>query len=289
MSQSDDVPIMTDADSVIYRGNNAYAKPAAALNVLRDTVVGPELFDAAFAHYSQQWAFKRPYPADFFRSIEDATGTDLDWFWRSWFYGTGHVDIAIDDVSVFVKDLPDPQIQQALKRERKIESTILTKRRQYANTAPKYADRYPSVLDFYDTYDPFAVTEADLDAFDAMMKDVSDEHKPFFSTQRYYNQIQISNTTGMPSPVILQITYADNSTERVDIPADIWRKNGGDFEKLLIRSQPIVRVELDPMLETADADTSNNIYPKGIETHSFTVDPKAKPPSNPMQKSLKDD
>ena len=289
MSLSDDVPIMTDADSVIYRGNNAYAKPAAALNVLRDTVVGPEMFDAAFAHYSQQWAFKRPYPADFFRSIEDATGTDLDWFWRSWFYGTGHVDIAIANVSVFVKDLPDPEIKKSLDRERKADSTVLTKRRQYAKNAPKYADRYPSVLDFYDSYDPFEITEADLDAFDTMMKDVLDKHRPFFSTQKYYNQIQISNVSGMPSPVILQITYADQSTERIDMPADVWRKNPNEFEKLLIRSQPVVQVELDPMFETSDADTSNNIFPKGIETHSFEVDPKDPPPSNPMQKSLTDD
>ena len=108
--------------------------------------MGPELFDTAFAHYSQQWAFKRPYPADFFRSIEDATGTDLDWFWRSWFYGTGHVDIAIDNVSVFVKDLPNPEIKKSLARERKAEATVLTKRRKYAKTAPKYADRYPNEL-----------------------------------------------------------------------------------------------------------------------------------------------
>lgn len=289
MSRNDDVPIMTDADSVTNRGNNAYAKPAAALNVLRDTVIGPELFDAAFAHYSQQWAFKRPYPADFFRSIEDATGTDLDWFWRSWFYGTSHVDLAIEGVSVFVKDLPNPEIKKALERERKMESTILTKRRTHAQSSPKYADRYPSVLDFYDSYDPFEVTEADLETFDAMMKEVLEKHRPFFSTQHYYNRLHIANRTGMPSPVVLQVTYADQTTERITIPADIWRKNGSSFEKLLIRSQPVIRVEIDPMLETADADTSNNVFPKEIKTHSFDVDPKNPPPSNPMQQTMSDD
>ena len=111
MRQADDVPIVTDADSV-YHGGNAYAKPQP-LNVLRDTVVGRGLMQ--LCRYSQQWAFKRPYPADFFRSIE-VLQTNLDWFWRSWFYGTGHVDIAIDDVSVFVKDLPGQDIQGAEER-----------------------------------------------------------------------------------------------------------------------------------------------------------------------------
>jgi len=287
MKRDDDVPIMTNPDSITSLGNNSYAKPAAALSVLRDTVVGPELFDAAFAHYSQQWAFKRPYPSDFFRSIEDATGTDLSWFWRSWFYGTDHVDLAVDNVSVFVKDLPNPAIKQALKRERKKEATVLTKKRAHSQTVLKYADRYPSVLDFYDTYDPFEVTESDLEAFDDLMDTVEDKHRPFFSTQHYYNTIEITNKSGMPSPVILQVTYADQSNENVHIPADIWRKNKDTFTKLLIRSQPIVKVELDPMLETADVNIENNVFPRSIDTYFFEVTPKDSPPSNPMLQSWK--
>ena len=132
--------------------------------------------------------------------------------------------MAIDDVTVFVKDLPNPEIKKALERERELASTVLTKRRQYAQTVPKYAERYPSVLDFYDSYDPFEVTEAELEAFDGMMEEVSDKHRPFFSTQHYYNRLLIANRTGMPTPVILLVTYADRTTENIEIPADVWRK-----------------------------------------------------------------
>ena len=288
MKRDDDLPIMTDADSITSLGNNSYAKPAAALSVLRDTVVGPELFDTAFAHYSQQWAFKRPYPADFFRSIEDATGTDLSWFWRSWFYGTNHVDISVDNVSIFVKNLPNPEIKNALKREQHKDNMVLTKKRAHSRSAPKYADRYPSVLDFYDIYDPFEATESDLEAFDQLMSEVEEKHRSFFSTQHYYNTIEISNTTGMASPVLLTITYEDQSMEQVNIPADIWRKHQSGFTKLLIRPQPIIKVELDPMLETGDTNRENNIFPIEIQTHSFDVNPKDTAPTNPMQQSLKD-
>ncbi len=285
MKRTDDVPIMTDAESVTSRGNNAYAKPAAALNLLRNTVVDPELFDEAFAHYSTQWAFKRPYPADFFRSIEDASGTDLDWFWRSWFYGTNHVDLSVDNVDVFVKDVPNPVIQKALQRERDTTKKVNTKRRQQQQASAKYADRYPSVLDFYDTYDPYEVTEKDLEAFESLMAELPEEDKKFFSSQQFYNRIRISNQTGMPSPIIARITYADASTEEIRIPADIWRTNNNSITKLLIRSQAITKVELDPLLETADANLSNNTFPKSIETHSFSVEPKTSPPPNPMQEN----
>ena len=283
MSRTDDVPIMTDADSVTNRGNNAYAKPAAALNVLRDTVIDPELFDAAFAHYSQQWAFKRPYPADFFRSIEDATGTDLDWFWRSWFYGTGHVDLAVDKVEVFVKDVPDPSIKMALQKERDTQQDIFTKRKENSQNASKYAERFPSILDFYDSYDPYEVSDKDLDAFDTLLTDIPEKFHPFFSSQHHYNRIVISNPSQMPSPVIMMVTYADKSQEEIRIPADIWRKNPTSFSHLLIRQQPIVSVQLDPRQETADADLSNNTYPRPIETHSFEVTAPSSLPSNPMQ------
>ncbi len=283
MQRTDDVPIMTDAESVTNRGNNAYAKPAAALNVLRYTVIDPELFDEAFAHYATQWAFKRPYPADFFRSIEDASGTDLDWFWRSWFYGTNHVDLSVESVSVFVKDLPDPHIKRALERERYRQDEKNTKRTHESKQLTKYAERFPSILDFYDTYDPYEVTDVDLETFDQLMKDTPDKFKSFFSTQHYYNQITIANQTGMPSPVILEVTYADQSTEKIYIPADIWREQKDSFRHLLIRNQAIISVALDPLFETADSNTNNNIFPQPIEHKAFEVSPISKPPANPMQ------
>ncbi|PTB87087.1 aminopeptidase, partial [Pseudidiomarina aestuarii] len=95
MKSTNQVPIMTQSDSVLNLGPNAYTKPAVALNILREVIMGRELFDYAFKEYARRWMFKRPTPADFFRTMEEASGVDLDWFWRGWFYSTDHVDISL--------------------------------------------------------------------------------------------------------------------------------------------------------------------------------------------------
>ena len=140
-------------------------------------------------------------------------------------------------------------------------------------------------MDFYDTYDPYEVTDIDLETFDQLMKDTPDKFKSFFSTQHYYNQITIANQTGMPSPVILVVTYTDQSTERIYIPADIWREQNDTVQHLLIRNQAITSVSLDPLFETADCNTTNNIFPRPIEHNAFEVSPISKPPGNPMQET----
>jgi len=76
----------------------AYDKPAIALRLLRDVVVGPERFDPAFKEYFRRWAYKHPTPADFFRTIEDGVGEDLSWFWRSWLFTTAQLDQAVDSI-----------------------------------------------------------------------------------------------------------------------------------------------------------------------------------------------
>ena len=283
MASTDDVPIMTDADSVTSRGNNAYAKPAAALNLLRYTVVGPELFDDAFSHYSTQWAFKRPYPADFFRSIEDASGSDLDWFWRAWFYGTNHVDLALENVQVFRADDPDPTIHKPRKQLQRKEDTIPTKRRQDGEQQTQYADRFPSVLDFYDSYDEFDVTDDDIEAFNTLLADLEDDLKPYMHSKMFYNKVNIQNITGMPTPVLLRITYQDQQVEDIHIPADIWRKYPESFSQWVIREQPIIKVEIDPLQETADHNLQNNVFPPTIESSYFQTTPSDSLPSNPMQ------
>lgn len=284
MASDDDVPIMTDADSVTSRGNNAYAKPAAALNILRYTIVGPALFDDAFSHYSQQWAFKRPYPADFFRAIEDASGTDLDWFWRAWFYGTNHVDLAITNIEVYQAQNPDPTVHKARQKEERESEKVPTKRRQDGATKTQYAERYPSVLDFYDTYDNLDVTDDDIAEYESLLDDLDPELQPYLHSNKILNRITIENVTSMPTPVLLKVTYEDSSTETVHIPADIWRKHPTSFSHLLLREQAIIKAELDPLLETADNDVDNNVFPPEIQKTFFETTLPSDPPPNPMQR-----
>ena len=196
------------------------------------------------------------------------------------------MDLAVDKVEVFVKDVPDPSIKMALQKERDTQQDIFTKRKENSQNASKYAERFPSILDFYDSYDPYEVSDKDLDAFDTLLTDIPEKFHPFFSSQHHYNRIVISNPSQMPSPVIMMVTYADKSQEEIRIPADIWRKNPTSFSHLLIRPQPIVTVQLDPRQETADADLDNNTYPRPIETHSFEVTAPSSLPSNPMQEDL---
>jgi hypothetical protein len=91
-------PIMTNSEQVIKFGDEQYAKAATGLFMLRETIMGQELFDRSFKEYAQRWAFKHPKPADFFRTLEDASAVDLDWFWRGWFYTTDTNDQSIDQV-----------------------------------------------------------------------------------------------------------------------------------------------------------------------------------------------
>jgi hypothetical protein len=100
MLDPDQVPIMTHSD-LIHRGfgPNGYTKPATGLMMLREEILGPELFDAAFQEYSQKWMFKKPQPADFYRSMEDGSGELLNWFWRGWFYTTHFNDQALASVT----------------------------------------------------------------------------------------------------------------------------------------------------------------------------------------------
>ncbi|MDZ7638454.1 MAG: M1 family metallopeptidase [Bryobacterales bacterium] len=157
MTSNTQNPIMTNSDSVLELGANAYAKPATALNILRETILGRELFDFSFREYSRRWMFKRPIPADFFRTMEDASGVDLDWFWRSWFYSTDHVDISLESLEWFTIDTKNPEIEKTrLKEEREQEPITLSKQRN--QPLPKFVDKFPELLDFYNNFDKLDIT-----------------------------------------------------------------------------------------------------------------------------------
>ncbi len=254
------VPIMTNSDSLKQFGNNAYQKPATALNVLRETVLGRELFDFAFKEYARRWMFKRPSPADLFRTMEDASGVDLDWFWRGWFYTTKHVDVAVGKVYHWELRTGDPDVDKAkdkLKREEKPRDP--TQRRNAE--LPKRIDRFPDLKDFYNAYDELDVTEAQREDYQKMFEKLDKDEKRLLKTQRHFYVVELENRGGLVTPVILLLTYENGKTEEIRMPAEYWRYETRRVPKLLLTRYPVTAIEVDPYRETADADEDNNYWP----------------------------
>ena len=260
MISPEQVPVMTNSESLLQFGNNAYAKPATALNVLRESVLGRELFDFAFKEYARRWKFKHPTPADFFRTMEDASGVDLDWFWRGWFYGTGHVDVSIDKVLELELDTRDPKIEKQRVRAAKDEAPDTLSQTRNAD-APVRTERFPELLDFYNKYDEFQVTPYDEDKYRKFLEGLEQQDRDLLKYGKKLYVVEFSNKGGLVTPLPLKITYqSGKSIERV-IPAEIWRYNAVKVGKLLVADEPITSIELDPHLATADTDTSNNRFP----------------------------
>lgn len=278
-------PIMTNSESIFQFGPNAYAKPATALNILRETIMGRELFDHAFKEYANRWKFKSPTPADFFRTMEDASAVDLDWFWRSWFYTTDFVDMSIKNFQAFQLDTQDPEKESALAREERAKqpeniSTI----RNRETIKEYYADRDTTLVDFYSNYDPLDVNYLDKLEYDEFKKRLSPEQIEMLNSGKYYNQFEVENLGGIPMPVIVEFTYEDDSTEVFRIPAEVWRFDQTSVSKVIPTDKKVVKVTLDPFLETADVDTSNNYFPHQQKVNRFDAFKRKQQAANPMQR-----
>jgi len=283
MLSKEQVPIMTDSDSLLQFGNNSYAKPAAALNILRETVLGRELFDFAFREYARRWRFKRPMPADFFRTLEDASGVDLDWFWRGWFYTNDHVDIALDALQLYELDSRDPEVEKGkLKAVEEAQPTTVTKERNEG--LPRRADQVPELKDFYNSYDPYAVTDKDRADFAKLLGELEDSEKSLLKTDAKFYVLELSNRGGLVMPVLLDIDYTDGSHEELHLPAEVWRYHTEKTRKLLIRQKEIRAIEVDRRGQTADTDTSNNTWPPKAVPTRFQLF-KEKLPTNPMKEA----
>ncbi len=281
MASEAQVPIMTNSESVLQFGNNAYAKPATALNILRETVLGRELFDFSFREYARRWKFKRPMPADFFRTMEDASGVDLDWFWRGWFYSTDHTDISIESIRLFRLDTLNPEVEKgAQKAEREAQLESLSAQRNRA--LPKRVDQFPTLKDFYNTYDALVVTERDREQYQKFLVTLSDREKELLQSGLNFYVLDLKNVGGLVMPVILQIDYADGSKEEMRIPAEIWRLDNTNVSKMIATKKEIASVTLDPRLETADVDVSNNSFPRRPVKSRFQLFKEGSAP-NPMQ------
>ena len=269
MVSSNQVPVMTQSDSVLRLGPNAYSKPATALNILRETIMGRELFDFAFKEYSRRWEFKRPTPSDFFRTMEEASGIDLDWFWRGWFYTTDHVDISLERVYQMQMNTENPDIDFAREREDdKAFSPSLFSERNRAAGMRTWVERNPDVRDFYDENDEFTVTNKERNAYNSFLEGLEDWERETLdkavSEDRNYYLVEFANKGGLVMPIILDIEYADGVTEQIRYPAEIWRRSPKAVKKLIVTEREIVSLTIDPHMETADADIENNFYPRRL-------------------------
>jgi aminopeptidase N len=263
MLSQNQVPLMTQSESVLQFGANGYGKPATALVILRETVMGRPLFDRAFKEYSNRWRFKHPTPYDFFRTMEESSGVDLDWFWRGWFYGTDHVDIALDRIARGRVDSGNPDSEAGFKRAvRASEPKSLTASR---NTATTVVERDPATRDFYNQSDPLTVTAAQRRKAAGASAGLTPEERAARGTTDNFYRFNFRNVGGLVMPVILKMDFVDGSTETVRIPAEVWRYNPKAVTWQYVTPRTLARAELDPQWETADADRSNNVYSGRIE------------------------
>lgn len=278
-------PIMINSESAFQLGNNAYGKPATALNILRETILGRELFDFAFKTYSQRWAYKHPSPADFFRTMEDASGTDLDWFWRGWFYTTNHVDINLKDVDAFRINSLNPEVENPVSWKEKEKDLNTISAQNNAKLIPKtLVEENPDLEDFYNKYDPLAVTATEKLRYEKMLAELSSEEKNALNAKYQFYKLTFENLGGVVMPLIIKAEFEDGSDTLIRIPAEIWRYNNKEVGKVFYFRKAVSHFVLDPYQETADADMDNNTFPRRLNPSRFQLFKQNRPaPPNPMR------
>lgn len=243
-------PIMTNSEQILQFGDNAYAKPATALTILRETIMGPELFDYAFKKYAERWAFKSPSPADFFRTMEDASAIDLDWFWRGWFYTTDYVDIGVEEVRHYRMQTEERGLEKRLiKGGDKTLNADQKKFTEEVNTFVFKNTNAKEYREFVNKFNDIAIKEEFVD--------------------KNYYEVKLVNKGGLVMPVIIEWSYADGSKEVEKLPAEIWRKNEKEVVKVFIKEKEVVGIVIDPNKETADVDKGNNSYPNVVMESKF--------------------
>jgi hypothetical protein len=287
-------PIMTNSENIIQFGPNAYAKPATALNILRETIMGRELFDYAFKEYARRWMFKHPTPEDLFRTMEDASSVDLDWFWRGWFYGTEAVDISIENVTWYKMDNRTPSQKAAEeKKVADLEETYVSRSKNTTAIKETYVEADPATKDFYVTYNPFQVTPSDEEAYKKFMASLSPKEKELLNSNLNFYEVKFRNEGGLVMPIILEWQFADGTSELEKIPVEIWRKNETEVTKVFAKQKEVKRLVLDPNRETADIDESSNYWPREMMPSRFEMYKQsggvrgAASGSNPMKEAKK--
>jgi hypothetical protein len=290
-------PIMTNSESLMQFGNNAYGKPATALNILRETVMGPELFDFAYKTYAERWKFKHPTPADFFRTMEDASGVDLDWFWRGWFFTTDHVDMGIKNVEWFRIDTKNPETEKAIAKEIEENKSefVGDTRNKNGGIKETYNEKDPSINDFYHTFNPYEVTALDKQEYEKYLSKLDENQIKLLDGDYNYYSVDFENLGGLVMPIIINFTFKDGTSEVIRIPAEIWKKNDKNVSKVFFFKKEVISIGMDPFLETADVDFSNNNWPPKMELSKFELYKRKKygwgqdGKENPMQRAKRNE
>jgi hypothetical protein len=249
-------PIMAMSDNQSrYNGPNGYTKPSAALTLLRETVMGPELFDKAFKEYAQRWAFRHPKPADFFRTMEDASAVDLDWFWRGWFYSTDNVDVTLDEVRWLKvkKTTIDPE-----------KKNVKAQQGDLAVTASK-----GKASDFSNGPTEFVMTPTTERSYGEFTNRINDADVRTNLENKNLYELTFKNSGGLVSPIIIEWTYKDGTKELETIPAEIWRSNENEIKKTFVKEKEVTNIVIDPKEETADVNTGDNVFPRKAGDSKF--------------------
>ena len=236
-------------------GALSYSKPSGALTLLRETILGQELFDKAFKEYAQRWAFKHPKPADFFRTMEDASAVDLDWFWRGWFYTTDNVDVTLDEVKWM-------KVKQSVTDPEK--KSIKTQQGDLSATSSK-----EKANDFSNDPSEFVLTKSGQIPTNEFLSKLNEGEIRATSESKNFYQLTFKNSGGLVSPIIIEWTYKDGSKEIEKIPAEIWRTNEAEFTKVFVKEKEVTNIVIDPNEETADVNTSDNVFPKKASANKF--------------------
>ena len=245
-------PIMSNSENIFQFGSNAYGKPATGLNILRETIMGHELFDHAFKTYAQRWKFKHPTPEDFFRTMEDASAVDLDWFWRGWFYSTDYVDIALKDVKeYYVSTEPTAKLK---------DYKVRTGRFTYDNGPFVYLVDEKNEEFNPATKKAFNINEVQM-LEDYVAKNHTPEEKTKLKTPKFFYEVEFEKLGGMIMPILVELQFEDGSTENHTFPAQIWRMNNETSKRVFATDKKVIKIQIDPKLETADIDTKNNVWP----------------------------
>ena len=283
-------PIMTNSESIFQFGNNSYGKPATALNILRETIMGRELFDFAFKTYCERWKFKHPSPADFFRSMEDASAVDLDWFWRGWFYETQPVDVAINDVKWFQLNTQNPTIEKAFLLDKNLnKDQFIGDDLNKTTIVETINEKDKDINDFYAKRNKYAVDAMDIKEYNEFISKLSPKELEILNANKQFYEVLIDNIGGLVTPLIFEFTFKDNTEKIIRIPAEVWRLNEKQISKVFIFDKEVTSIRLDPFLETADVNLSNNSWPENKQPSRYQLFKQQGFKGNLMQRQIEVD
>ena len=273
-------PIMSNSENIVQFGANAYAKPATGLNILRETVMGRQLFDYSLREYARRWAFKHPEPADFFRTMEDASGEDLDWFWRGWFYGTEVCDISLDSVKFAKIDLAvkpqarETMIERSLDKPNVPPTDDISRTRNREENIVTETDRDTTLRDFYWRYargiEPYDSTKYMMTTPNPKPETLTAEEQTLYANRNLY-ELTLSNKGGLVMPIIIEWTFKDGSKEIERIPAQVWRHNENKVVKTFLKTKEVASIKLDPLREIPDINNANNNWNSMPPPSRFTI------------------